>query len=55
MKDSEKNEEVGLLGKREVKDKNADKIKHTLGRYIINIDLSIILFCPKCWQFPCAW
>jgi len=38
MKDGEENEEVGLLGRCEVKDKNADKIKHTLGRYIINIE-----------------
>jgi len=38
MEDGEENEEVGLLGRDEVEDKSADKIKHTLGRYIINID-----------------
>ena len=31
-------EEVGLLGRDEVKEKKADKIKHTLGRYVISID-----------------
>lgn len=38
MKNGEENEEVRLLGSDEVKEKNADKIKHTLGRNIINID-----------------
>jgi len=29
---------MGLLGREEVKEKNGDKVKHTLGRNIINID-----------------